>query len=431
MKQTDATIDVVFATLKLENYSKYVKEEGVALMSDLQDLEEEELAEVIAGAGMTIMEANRLCKALKAEARSTTEPRSNVNVNDLNLNDETTDTTALSKYLVCNDPKIWVIDDYISPDLLNYVDQNYKAQLTVKENELDCDFWTLDEPILRDEIIDALVTLAGIDEIQRLGQFAISDSRLPKDQSPHTDHVSLAWPQFKNDHILNDFLHMEHHDIMVLPPAGESSPDENKLIKTCTSMRRCHSRSVLNSSEDNRIKFVPTSTLLVYFCEEDGLVFPKATDWVPSNNWQITDKGTQVFGKRGRIIMFDNYEDDRETNPNANPKAEHFGLYTRGRTKRIFVGGVLSNKNLSHDKNVEKGMLYSVAYRKPPPAPNTWDHLKWGDELITVLSGARDSGSHLSLLRGFEDTVLRHICLFSAPEPEPEPEQQHHHGHTC
>jgi len=184
----------------------------------------------------------------------------------------------------------------------------------------------------------------------------------------------------------------------------------------------------------DRTRLVPTCTLLVYFCEEDGLVFPKATDWVPSNSWHITDKGTQVFGKRGRIIMFDNYRDDREANPTSNPKAEHFGLYTQGRTKRIFVGGVLSNKNLTHDKNVEKGMLYSVAYRTTPPrkpVSNTWNHLEWGDELIAVLTGARDSGSHLSLLRGLENTVLRHICLFSAPEPEPELEQTHHHGHMA
>jgi len=616
METTNATIEVVFAALMLENYTEYVMKEGKALMSDLQDLEEEELAALIAGAGMTNREANQLRKVLKVESRLIAEPiiktdRTDIqknktksggltiapvantksglerasgkpdtssgkrpilsnesvgismrgstidqhrypdakndelldlNCDDLNIDDTTTnnrrsaaviksffermantDTVAssslknrrkslsprrrrnntrprsrsseerrllrqagknytssryllpkkklpaLRKYLVCNDPKIWVIDDYLSPDLLNYVDQNYTAQLTVRNNkkmvsndgELDCDFWTLNEPTFRDEIIDALVTLAGIDEIQRFGQFSISDNRLPKDQRPHTDRVSLAWPQFRDDAILKNFVDMALHDTVVIPqtdtnlqtavkPKSQNSidlpsklsPDNNSFgilaegdeenaIPEDDSMLRCHSMLELKSSKDKheRIRLVPTCTLLVYFCEEDGLVFPKATDWVPSNSWHMTDKGTQVFGKRGRIIMFDNYTDDREANPTSNPKAEHFGLYTQGRTKRIFVGGVMSNKNLTHDKNVEKGMLYSVAYRKPPrkPAPNTWSHLEWGDELITVLTGARDSGSHFSLLRGLENTVLRHICLFSAPEPEPE--QTHHHGH--
>jgi len=71
---TNATIEVVFAALMLENYTEYVMKEGKALMSDLQDLEEEELAALIAGAGMTNREANQLRKVLKVESRLIAEP---------------------------------------------------------------------------------------------------------------------------------------------------------------------------------------------------------------------------------------------------------------------------------------------------------------------------------------------------------------------
>ena len=182
--------------------------------------------------------------------------------------------------------------------------------------------WKLKPPQYHDTFVGTLLTLNGIDEVSPCDQVVISD-HAHEIQHQHIDRVSTTWPQFVG-RSAKLFIGLKTFDT--------SRPDGRPV------------------NDGDGKPFVPTRSIIVHFKDQDGVVFPEATNLVRSTKHLYIGSdgvGARIDGKRGHIIMFDNYADGRLVDsPNANPKASHYGLYDLHAAKRIFVGGIVSKINI-------------------------------------------------------------------------------------
>jgi len=261
----------------------------------------------------------------------------------------------ISSHQICSDPKTWVFDGLVSPALLEQVDQNFRPQMPLLNGTEGVDTWTVDDPVLAQEFIDLLVQICGIEPVENsLQQVILGDIR-KKSQSCHMDRLEVGG---RFQHVREDaigFLDISKQDVKTRPRLDGSA------------------RTI-----------VPTMSLVVYF--EDypgGIHFPNAPGFdsaaTAASIRGEENGGMSIDGRRGRIIMFQNYHSDHSL---TNPMARHFGTFNPLVPKRNFIGGVVSNENpqdyASRKSHSVPGLLYGVCKPKMQNdsfAPQTlgWD----------------------------------------------------------
>jgi len=119
---------------------------------------------------------------------------------------------------------------------------------------------------------------------------------------------------------------------------------------------------------------IPTLSFVIYFNDSGGISFPRALLSRPV-----------ISAKRGRIVMFQNYDDMNR--PAHNPKALHHGVYGQS-FKRVMTAGVMSSETPLQlqspefaDAPLARGFLYApimhrsntscgdISTPSPPPRP--------------------------------------------------------------
>lgn len=107
-------------------------------------------------------------------------------------------------------------------------------------------------------------------------------------------------------------------------------------------------------SRSNQRRVVPTLSIVLYFNAVGGIRFPYA------------DGMNTIAGKRGRMIIFENYQD--ECRPSHQKSAEHYGIYFETLPKRLLVMGVLANKTPAMSQTAEstKGLIYCAGTERDP-----------------------------------------------------------------
>mmetsp|Transcript_18195 Transcript_18195/g.32474 ORF Transcript_18195/g.32474 Transcript_18195/m.32474 type:complete len:478 (+) Transcript_18195:86-1519(+) len=192
--------------------------------------------------------------------------------------------------LVCSDPPIWVFDGLLSDSLLERVDNSFNGikwqslnGRQVRRVEL-----RVDEQL--EELPHVLREISQIEDVAPCNSVWIMDV-VGRDQAPHMD----GWDLEKNK--------------------------DMELLDVSKCSVQCHKGF-------NTI--IPTLSFVIYFNNSGGITFPKASLPSPS-----------IPAKRGRIVMFQNYDDLYR--PAHNPKAMHYGFY--GDTpKRVMTAGVMSSE---------------------------------------------------------------------------------------
>lgn len=243
----------------------------------------------------------------------------------------------ISSYQICSDPKTWVFDDLVSAALLDYVDHNFLPQVSLVNGAGSVDTWRVDDPVLAEEFIDLLIRISGIKPVENSLQQVTLGNVLKKNQSCHMDRLEVGG---KFQHIRDDairFLDMSKQDVKTRYRSGG-----------CARM------------------IVPTTSFVVYF--EDypgGIHFPEAPGFdsaATAAGIRGNENGSMsIDGRRGRIIMFQNYHSDHSS---ANQMARHFGTFDPLVPKRNFIGGLVSNENppdyASGESHSVPGLLYGV-----------------------------------------------------------------------
>lgn len=232
---------------------------------------------------------------------------------------------------VCSDPPIWVFDGLLSDSLLERVDTSFEDiqwqtmnGRTVRMVEL-----SIDDQL--SELTQTLRSISHIEDVAPCGKAWIMDVR-GRDQGAHVDGWEL-----------------------------EKSRKSMELLDLSKCSVQCH----------NGFKTViPTLSFVIYFNDSGGIAFPKAALPNPT-----------IPAKRGRIVMFSNYDDLHR--PAHNPKAVHYGVYGDV-PKRVMTAGVMSSETpaaLSGSQNdgapKTKGFLYAPIMHRSntacgndsPPAP--------------------------------------------------------------
>lgn len=229
----------------------------------------------------------------------------------------------ISAHKVCSDPNIWVFDDVLSPQLLDYIDSQFASENAAGPRpgesktmpsilERGVDIYKCPES---KELFDTLRSITNINEVESCCKLLIYDV-LGKTQEAHVDHISLdAMPEWQGYHMCQ------------LDLAKQS------ISKWCSD------------------QVVPTFTFVVYFNDVGAIHFPKAA---------LDDQTIKC--KRGRIVMFQNYIDEQR--PNHNDMCTHYGIYDENVPKRILTGGMVANSTPSTcggTGNPGQGWIYSVA----------------------------------------------------------------------
>jgi len=103
---------------------------------------------------------------------------------------------------------------------------------------------------------------------------------------------------------------------------------------------------------------IPTLSFVIYFNDSGGISFPRASLSKP-----------MISAKRGRIVMFQNYDDTNR--PAHNPKALHHGVYGQS-FKRVMTAGVMSSETPLQLQGPEfanapftRGFLYAPIMHRP------------------------------------------------------------------
>jgi len=231
-----------------------------------------------------------------------------------------------SAYLVCETPKIWVFDDLLSENLLTHIDNLFEStQLrAVNENTTNRRSQVLDIVIDKHtrELTEVICMVSNIEPIEQCQTVSISDV-LGGSQNPHVDHMDV------------DSLAPRYQKLQFLDLSKQSAPPNSKAV-------------------------VPTFSIVVYFNNVGSIVFPEAC--LPNGC---------IHGRRGRIIMFQNYVDSAR--PCHSPEAVHYGTYFDSVPKRIMTAGILSNETPSMfpcfpaSGHRVKGLLYSAGTRSNGP----------------------------------------------------------------
>eukprot|EP00913_Durusdinium_trenchii_P000884 g822.t1 len=167
--------------------------------------------------------------------------------------------------LVSNEPRIWVADDCVSPQFLDAVDEAFKSKdshVVEKHNGRKIVARNLDfeADALWQELFQTISDLCGLEgAAPQHRQFMVTEV-FGCGQDAHVDHANID--DVAAGHPI-DFLNLE-----------KQSPS------------RSHPRRV-----------VPTISIILYFNAVGGIRFPNA-------------EGIHtIAGKRGRMILFENYED--------------------------------------------------------------------------------------------------------------------------
>jgi len=247
----------------------------------------------------------------------------------------------ISSYQISSDPKTWVFDDLVSAALLNHVDHNFTPQVTIVNSVGIVDTWRVADPVLAQEFIDLLILIGGIEPVENsLKQVTLGDV-LKQSQWCHMDRLEVG----------GKFSHVPEHTIGFLDMSKQD-------VKTRHRSGGGQARVI-----------VPTTSFVVYF--EDypggGIVFPDAPGFDSAAAGTATgvrgdgDGGMSIDGRRGRIIMFQNYGGEHRS---VNPNARHFGTFDPLVPKRNFIGGLVSNENpmdcVSGESHGVPGLLYGV-----------------------------------------------------------------------
>ena len=299
----------------------------------------------------------------------------NNNMNDSNKNNNVNNNKDnqdidIESYQVCSDPCIWVFDDLLSDAILEHVDDNFCPQLTTfpnnNKNQIDTESvgtWGLEDPLLAQEFIDVLIQIGGviktIENNNSDGRsVTLAEIRKTKNQSCHMDRVDIGGgvfsPALSNDEATLKFLDMSKQDVLTRKRRN------HKVHPTTTAAGAALSTSAIQ-------KMVPTVSFVVYFEDNPGgIVFPyvvaastvcREEEGITRNKEDDRRGGLRIDGRRGRIIMFQNYRDDHSC---LNPRARHFGTFDPSVPKRNFIGGILSNENPWRWGRRVPGFLYNV-----------------------------------------------------------------------
>mmetsp|Transcript_21563 Transcript_21563/g.50263 ORF Transcript_21563/g.50263 Transcript_21563/m.50263 type:complete len:377 (-) Transcript_21563:62-1192(-) len=229
-----------------------------------------------------------------------------------------------SLQLVSSDPKVWVLDDAMSPKFLDVVDAAFqcrdRGQKAVQKQggrvlmtrnihfeveELSC------------ELFQTISSVCGLKEaVPQHPHFLVTEV-CGQRQVAHVDHVnldSIAAGRFA------DFLDLTRQ----------------------------------SSSGSNPRSVVPTVSIILYFNAVGGVRFPSA---------QGADL---IAGKRGRMILFENYDDG--CRPSHKSSSTHYGVYFETLPKRVLVMGVLANETPPMNKVAEptRGLIYCAGTGRDP-----------------------------------------------------------------
>jgi len=226
----------------------------------------------------------------------------------------------VSKYLVCSKPNIWVFDDLLSERFLDHVDNMFDHGETDFFNQPEggksrrsrCAQVEVDEVTV--ELVDAIRMLAGIRQVEECRTFMIADV-WGQDQDPHIDHISLK--DLANRYNELNFLDLNK---------------QSSSIGLCT-------------------RIVPTFSIVVYFNDAGGIHFP------------LSPMQEMIPGKRGRIVMFQNYHDSQR--PVNNQLCKHYGTYFEDVPRRLMTMGILANETPSMDNSglLTDGLIYCAGVR--------------------------------------------------------------------
>jgi len=167
------------------------------------------------------------------------------------------------------------------------------------------------------ELFDVVQSIAGVQEAHQCRKALVSEVSGGK-QDAHVDHVDFSDLSRRYGKQL-DFL---------------------DLGKQSISGRSCGSG------------IVPTFSIVLYFNNVGGITFPYAD--IPNNT---------IAGRRGRIIMFQNYIDCHR--PMHNPLCSHYGSYFEHTPKRIMTLGILANSTSEH---LHDGLIYCPGTADQPLA---------------------------------------------------------------
>lgn len=203
----------------------------------------------------------------------------------------------LSTFKVTDQPNMWMFDNLLSKEFLDYVDQQFEAQdlpvrhekVVAYEKHSRSLMLPLDEHTV--EFTNLLEKLGHFVPVEDCPVLVISDV-WGDDQGCHLDHVEIddLAPLYQNLRFLDGDKQRQH--------------------------------------PENPGRIVPTLSIVVYFNDEGSINFPKLD--------------LELQGKRGRIFMWQNYKD--EERPEANPLAAHYGKYDQTRPKRVMACGILANE---------------------------------------------------------------------------------------
>lgn len=203
--------------------------------------------------------------------------------------------------MVSQDPKIWVVDDFLPAKFLQMVnstfdsaDGRHKCQVVKKPNGREVlarniDFDVKDE--LCQEVFQKISELCGISgALCGFTQFMVSEV-CASGQDAHVDHVNV------------------------------DDMGSSKLSFLDLTRQSC------SEAEPRRV--VPTISIIVYFNSVGGIRFPSASGM------------KTIAAKAGRMVMFHNYDD--ESRPYHKASAEHYGIYFETLPRRVLIMGVLAN----------------------------------------------------------------------------------------
>lgn len=229
---------------------------------------------------------------------------------------------APSIQLVSHNPRIWVTDDSVSSEFLASVDEAFKSE---KRNVVEkhsgrkivarnIDF---EKDDLWEELFDKISDICGLEgALPRHRNFMVTEV-YGSGQDAHVDHANV-----------DDVAAGDPIDFLDMTKQSPSRSDPRRVV--------------------------PTISIILYFNSVGGIRFPYA------------DGMQTIAGKRGRMIFFENYQDD--TRPMHATSATHYGIYFEQVPKRILVMGVLANKTPSMDRSAEptKGLIYCAGTERDP-----------------------------------------------------------------
>jgi len=256
-----------------------------------------------------------------------------------------------------------VFDGLLSERLLDHVDGLFSSQevheLHSKEGRNGRNRHSRNVAVDIDEhtreLVDVLRSIGHIHEVERCCQVLISDV-WGDSQDAHMDHVNI-----------DELAHIDNN-LQFLDLSRQS-------------------RSLANPR-----KVVPTFSVVVYFNHVGGICFPHAL---------MRDR--TIPGKRGRVVMFQNYCDMQR--PDHNALTTHYGIYLDSMPKRVMTAGILSNETPAFGTKLCTGLLYCPGLANEgvrhdnPSYGNYWQHY---DEPVRPKPVAVKKDKVLTLTAEFE-----------------------------